>query len=61
MCVLIAGCAAALRRLTTLGAIAILVLTLLALRSSAYHTRELNLARAELTVANEQLEARMDA
>ena len=53
------GSAAALRRLTTLGAIAILVLTLLALRSSAYHTRELNLARAELTAANEQLEARV--
>ncbi len=51
--------AAALRRLTTLGAIAILVLTLLALRSSAYHTRELNLARADLTIANEQLEARV--
>ena len=51
--------AEALRRLTTLGAIAILVLTVLALRSSAYHTRELDLARAELTVANEQLEARV--
>jgi signal transduction histidine kinase len=51
--------AAALRRLTTLGAIAILVLTVLALRSSAYHTRELDRARAELTAANEQLEARV--
>jgi signal transduction histidine kinase len=51
--------AASLRRLTTLGAIAILVLTLLALRSSAYHTRELKTARAELTAANEQLEVRV--
>jgi signal transduction histidine kinase len=51
--------AEALRRLTTLGAMAILVLTLLALKSSAHHTRELNLARAELTAANEQLEARV--
>jgi signal transduction histidine kinase len=51
--------AAALRRLTTLGAIAIVLLTVLALTYSTYHARELNAARAGLTLANEQLEARV--
>lgn len=51
--------AAALRRLTTLGALAIVLLTVLALTYSTYHARELNMARAGLTLANEQLEARV--
>ena len=51
--------AVALRRLTALGASAIVLLTLLALTLSTRHGRELSVARHALTTANERLEARV--